>query len=127
LLDTTVGTAVGTALAGLATGTIDLGFEWPAHGWLLILALVAQVFGWLMIGYALPRLPALTTSVLIMLQPVGALLWGALIFAERLSALQGTGVVLVLLGVAAINVKGSTRSTAILAHAKGATGWDRRA
>ncbi len=110
LLDATAGTAVGTAVAGLVTGTIDFTVVWPAHGWLLILAVAAQVFGWLMIGFALPRLPALTTSVLIMVQPVGALIWGNLIFAERLSALQGAGVALVLTGVAAINVWGSVRS-----------------
>jgi drug/metabolite transporter (DMT)-like permease len=111
LLDTTAGTAVGTVAAGVASGTIDFGLTWPAHGWLLLLAILAQVFGWLMIGYALPRLPALTTSVLIMVQPVGALLWGALIFAERLSLVQGAGVLLVLLGVAAVNVRGSTSAT----------------
>ena len=110
LLDTTLGTAAGTLLAGLATGTIDLSFVWPTHRWLLILAVAAQVFGWLMIGYALPRLPALTTSVLIMVQPVGALIWGALIFSERLSALQGVGVGLVLLGVTTINVRGSIKT-----------------
>ena len=112
LLDATAGTAVGTGLAGLATGTIDLSFVWPAHGWLLILAVLAQVFGWLMLGHALPRLPALTTSVLIMVQPIGALIWGALIFSERLSALQGTGVAVILLGVTAINVRGSIRPEA---------------
>lgn len=110
LLDTTAGTAVGTVVAGVATGTVQFGFAWPAHGWLILLAVLAQVFGWLLIGYALPRLPALTTSVLIMVQPVGALLWGALIFAERLSLVQGCGVVLVLLGVAAINARGSTKA-----------------
>jgi drug/metabolite transporter (DMT)-like permease len=109
LLDATAGTAVGSGLAGLAGGTIDHGFVWPAHKWLLILAIAAQVFGWLLIGYALPRLPALTTSVLLMVQPVGALIWGGLIFSERLSALQGAGVGLVLLGVAAINVRGSIK------------------
>lgn len=113
LLDTTVGTAVGTAVAGLATGTIDFGFDWPAHGWLLILAVAAQVFGWLLIGWALPRLPALTTSVLIMMQPVGALIWGALIFSERLSILQGAGVALILLGVTAVNVRGSIRPSSV--------------
>ena len=109
LLDATVGVAVGTGLFGLITGTLDLGFVWPAHGWLMAIALVAQVFGWIMIGYALPRLPALTTSVLIMMQPIGAIIWGALIFSERLSPLQGAGVAIILAGVTAINVRGSVR------------------
>lgn len=109
LLDATVGVAVGTGVFGLVTGTLDLSFVWPAHGWLMALALIAQVFGWIMIGYALPRLPALTTSVLIMMQPIGALIWGALIFSERLSVLQGAGVAIILFGVTAINVRGSVR------------------
>ena len=119
LLDATAGTAVGTGLAGLATGTLDLGFEWPAHGWLMVIAVLAQVFGWLMLGHALPRLPALTTSVLIMMQPIGALIWGALIFSEKLSALQGAGVAVILLGVTAINVRGSVRPPAALARGGG--------
>jgi drug/metabolite transporter (DMT)-like permease len=36
----------------------------PAHGWLVTLALVSQVAGWLLIATALPRLPAVETSVL---------------------------------------------------------------
>jgi drug/metabolite transporter (DMT)-like permease len=118
LLDATAGTAIGTGLAGLITGTIDLSFVWPAHGWLLILAVLAQVFGWILLGYALPRLPALTTSVLLMVQPVGALIWGALIFSERLSSLQGAGVAVILLGVTAINVRGSVRPAAVLAGSR---------
>lgn len=112
LLDATLGVAIGTGLFGLVTGTIDLQILWPAHGWLLILAVVAQVFGWIMIGYALPRLPALTTSVMIMIQPIGALIWGALIFNESLSPLQGAGVVIILAGVTAINLRGSVRPVA---------------
>jgi drug/metabolite transporter (DMT)-like permease len=112
LLDATIGVVIGTGLAGLVTGTLDLRIAWPEHGWLLLLAVLAQVFGWVIIGYALPRLPALTTSVLIMVQPIGALTWGALIFQERLSATQGMGVAVILLGVAAINVLGSIRPAA---------------
>ena len=75
----------------------------------MVLALAAQVFGWMMIGYALPRLPALTTSVLVMMQPLGALIWGGLIFDERLWIVQAGGVILILLGVAVINVRGSIK------------------
>ncbi len=109
LFDVTLGTAAGTLAAGAATGTLEMLPAWPAHGWLLILAVTAQVFGWLMIGYALPRLPALTTSVLILIQPVGALIWGALIYSERLSLIQAGGVLLVLAGVAVTTLLGSVR------------------
>jgi len=47
--------------------------------------------------------------VLIMIQPIGALIWGALVFSERLSPLQGAGVLIILAGVTAINARGSVR------------------
>lgn len=107
LLDATIGVTVG-ALAG---SVFDPGFSltptWPAHGWLLALALVAQVAGWLMISIALPRLPALETSVLLLLQPLCTVLWGFLLFDERLSHAQLAGAGIVLFGVAVLSVRGS--------------------
>ena len=69
---------------------------WPAHGWLLILALTSQVAGWLLIGYALPRLPAVETATIILLQPVLTMIWAVLIFSESPSAIQWVGAALVL-------------------------------
>ena len=82
-------------------------FSWPEHGWLLALALVAQVVGWLLIAAALPRVPALETSVLLLLQPMLTVLWGLLLFSEYLSGLQWAGVVLVLGGVGVLTLRGS--------------------
>lgn len=99
--------AAGAAITALILSPIQGGVTaptWPAHGWLLALALVSQVGGWLAIGYALPRLPAAETSTFILLQPVLTMTWGAIIFAERPSALQLGGAVLVLTGVAAVAV-----------------------
>jgi drug/metabolite transporter (DMT)-like permease len=100
LLDATLGMTAGALLFGLADPGLDLTFHLPAHGWLLALALVVQVFGWLCLAVALPRLPALQTSVLILLQPVGTVAWAWLLFDERLSPTQWLGAALVLLGVA---------------------------
>lgn len=109
LLDATLGAAAGS----LAIGIFDASFEfvpiWPAHGWLLGLALAVQVGGWLMISAALPRLPALETSVLLLLQPMLTVLWAVLIFSEFLSAPQWLGVALVLGGIAALTVRGSVQ------------------
>jgi len=100
LLDATIGTALG-AIAFIA---FDPHFSvvpvWPAHFWLASLALVTQVVGWLFLATALPRLPAIETSTLLLGQPVLAILWGVLIFAEHLSPVQWTGTVVVLCGVA---------------------------
>lgn len=99
LLDSTMGTLVGSLLVA----PFDLHFSLvpvlPAHFWLVVLAVVSQVVGWLLIATALPRLPALETSFLLMAQPVLALVWGVLFFAEDLSAIQWSGAFLILAGV----------------------------
>ena len=53
--------------------------------WLVLLAIGSQVIGWLLIGLALPRLPVVETSVLLLGQPVFTVIWGVLLFDERLS------------------------------------------
>ncbi|MEM9593034.1 MAG: DMT family transporter [Acidobacteriota bacterium] len=107
LLDATAGAAVASLLAGLVEGGLDLVPHWPAHGWLFAVAMVSQVFGWLAITYTLPRLAALETSVLLLLQPLLTVLWGYLLFVERLSATQWAGAALVLAGVGSLSLLGS--------------------
>lgn len=106
LQDATFGAAVGCMLVGL----LDPGFSfvpsWPAHGWLIALALGSQVVGWLLIATALPRLPALETSVLLLLQPVLAVIWGLIIFSELLSIVQWLGVLFVLGGIGVLSLTG---------------------
>ena len=99
LLDATVIGAIGTAVAGLALGGLDLVPRWPAHGWLVTLALNSQVLGWMLISFALPRLPAVVTSVLLLLQPVAAVLLSMVLLDETPSLVQLAGVGLVLIGI----------------------------
>lgn len=100
LLEATAGAGLAALVIGLVGANLEFGFSWPAHGWLLALALAGQVVGWLLIGYALPRLPAVETATIVLLQPALTLLWGYLIFAERPSPLQIVGAIVVLGGVA---------------------------
>ena len=109
LLESTVGLAAGAVLVAPLDARFSLQPSWPAHGWLVALALVSQVFGWLLIVGALSRLPALETSILLLVQPVFALVWGRLLFTERLSALQWLGCGLVLIGVGAMSSGTLTR------------------
>jgi drug/metabolite transporter (DMT)-like permease len=102
LLDATLGVALGALVIAPADARFALTPSLPAHAWLALLALVSQVAGWLLIATALPRLPAVETSVLLLVQPVFALLWGVLFFGERLSALQWLGSAIVLGGVATV-------------------------
>jgi len=96
LFDATAVGAVVSAIIGVAVGDARFVPVWPGAGWLVILALTSQVLGWMLITTSLPRLPAATTSLLLMIQPIGSLFLGALIFSERPSPLQLAGVVLVL-------------------------------
>lgn len=109
LLDATAGTALTAAVIGAFEAGFDLRPGWPAIGWLLVLALLTQVLGWLMISYALPRLAALETSVMLLVQPAAAVLWARLVFGEYLSPVQWAGMVLVLGGILAISLAARRR------------------
>jgi drug/metabolite transporter (DMT)-like permease len=106
LLEATVGTAIGALLSAGFDPQFTLAVSRQAHLWLLALALVSQVMGWLLIATALPRLPAVETSVLLLVQPVFAIAWGVMFFAERLSSVQWVGSAIVLAGVAVFSMSG---------------------
>ena len=99
LFHATLSSALFSGLFGLLTGSADWGLEWPGHGWLVALALTAQVLGWLLISSSLPRLPAAVTSVVLLLQPVGAMVLAAVVVNERPSLAQLAGAIAILAGV----------------------------
>ena len=107
LLDISVGGVITMLVIGAFGSGIDFAFSWPSTGWLLALALGPQVVAWLLIGYALPRLPASETATIVLLQPALTLVWGALIFAERPSPTQIAGAIVVMVGVALVAMSGS--------------------
>jgi drug/metabolite transporter (DMT)-like permease len=102
LFDATVVATVAAVIAGFAVGEADLVPSWPAHGWLITLALTSQVLGWLLIAVSLPRLPAALTSVTLTIQPVGSVLLGVVLLGEDPSALQLAGVACILAGLLSI-------------------------
>jgi drug/metabolite transporter (DMT)-like permease len=99
LFDATLVAALSALAIGAVVGDLDLVPSWPAHGWLVTLALTSQVLGWLLISASLPRLPAALTSILLTIQPVGSVLLGVIIFSEHPSALQLVGVAAILTGL----------------------------
>lgn len=96
LAEMTASATLVAALLGVLLGDARFVPVWPGAGWLALLAVSSQVVGWLAISRSLPRLPAASTSLLLMIQPVGSLFLGALIFGESPSGLQLGGVVLLL-------------------------------
>jgi drug/metabolite transporter (DMT)-like permease len=93
-------TAVCALVFGAAIGDIDLTPPLPAVGYLLALGVLSQSVGYLVIQASLPRLPAVITSVLLLVQPVTTLLLGALLLAELPSPFQLLGVMFVVGGIA---------------------------
>jgi len=116
-LDATAGAALGLLVLGLlplssiAIEPMELQPTWPGHGWLIVLALLCQVAGWLAIAHALPRLPAAHTSFAVLLQPVLTLVWGYVILhQEGHSQNQAIGIFLVLAAIIAVTLYGSASS-----------------
>jgi drug/metabolite transporter (DMT)-like permease len=99
LADATFTSAILCALGGLALGRLDPLPGAESQAWLITLALTSQVLGWLLISVSLPRLPAALTSVILTLQPVGSVLLGVVLLGEEPSAVQVSGVAVVVAGV----------------------------
>jgi drug/metabolite transporter (DMT)-like permease len=99
LFHATAVSALAAALFGVATGTLAAPSDAASHGWLVALALAAQVAGWLLISISLPRLPAAVTSVILLLQPVGAMILAKFVLEEQPSVVQLAGAALILAGV----------------------------
>ena len=99
LFDATAAAAAVSVVAGLALGELDPVPPARSQLWLVVLALSAQVLGWLLISVSLPRLPAAMTSVIITLQPVGSVVFAIGLLDEAPSVLQLSGVGLVLAGI----------------------------
>jgi drug/metabolite transporter (DMT)-like permease len=105
LFDATLSATIVSLAIGLPLGEINLVPSWPAHGYLIALAVSSQVVGWLLISVSLPRLPAALTSVVLTLQPVGAVVLAVLLVAETPSPIQLLGATAILAGLLLATVR----------------------
>jgi drug/metabolite transporter (DMT)-like permease len=112
LFDATLSSAVFSALGGVIVGDLDWTPGVESTAWLVLLALSSQVLGWLLISVSLPRLPAVLTSILLMLQPVCTVFLGAILLSESPSAVQLLGVCVVIAGVAGATIRPRERAPA---------------
>ena len=69
--------------------------------WLAALGITSQSAGYLLISISLPRLPAIITSVILLVQPVMSMGLAIVLLGEAPSATQLLGVGLVIGGIAA--------------------------
>jgi len=113
--EATAGATAGTLLFGVAFGGLRLAVPWPSLGWLLLLAAVVQIAGWLLITSSLPGLPAALSSMLLLLQPALALVLAAIILHQRPTAVQLVGAAIACGGVVAAAVtQGEDKGHAII-------------
>jgi drug/metabolite transporter (DMT)-like permease len=99
LFDATAGATIGAVLFGLVFGGLQLAVSWQALGWLVLLALVVQVAGWLLITASLPGLPAALSSLLLLLQPALALVLAGAVLDRWPTPIQMTGAAITCAGV----------------------------
>jgi drug/metabolite transporter (DMT)-like permease len=99
LFDATAGAAIGAVVIGLGSGGLQLAIPWRSLGWLVSLVVLCGIVGWLLIMSSLPHLPAAVSSLLLLLEPAGALILAAIVLGQRVSLIQIGGAVLVCGGV----------------------------
>jgi drug/metabolite transporter (DMT)-like permease len=100
----TVVTALVSGGAGVVGGDLDPTPAAASLGWLFLLGLTSQALGYLMISISLPRLPAIITSIILLVQPVLSVGLGIVLLDERPSAAQLLGVAFVIGGIAIATV-----------------------
>jgi drug/metabolite transporter (DMT)-like permease len=100
----TMATVVVSGAAGLVIGDLDLAPPLASLAWLAVLGVTSQSIGYLCISLALPRLPAVVTSIILLVQPVLTVGLSVVLLAERPSVAQLLGVALVIGGIAVATV-----------------------
>lgn len=83
-------------------GGLDLTPGWAAVGWLVAVTVTGQLLGWLLVARLSSKVASETSSVLLLLTPVGALVLGMVVLGERPSVLQLVGCGLVVAGAYAV-------------------------
>jgi drug/metabolite transporter (DMT)-like permease len=97
LWSTVVAVPVSSACAIALGESWDLGVG--QHAWLALLGVAVQACGWLLIARSLSSFSAVAVSVLLLLQPALAAVWGVAFLNETLLAIQVAGIAIVLVGV----------------------------
>lgn len=102
VVDLALVSLISAALLGVgATAAGDsLALSWSRDlGILLAYALVAQVFGWLLIAHSLAQVPASRVGLILLLQPLLAFVWDVMFFSRSITPTELTGAALTLLGI----------------------------
>lgn len=87
------------AYSGLVTHETLLVWEGDNHLIMMVTAFLCQTFGWYLINRNITEIAAHEGSLLLMLQPLLATVWGCVFFSEAFNAAMLVGIVLTLTGI----------------------------
>ncbi|MBI5847918.1 MAG: DMT family transporter [Nitrospirae bacterium] len=79
-----------------------------SHGIMMVTAFMCQTLGWYLINNSITRIPAHEGSLLLMLQPLLATVWGCVFFLEPLGTIQVLGIILTLVGIIVYQLRGAS-------------------
>lgn len=113
LFEMTLSSTVAAGAIGVALGQLREVPGPSAQAWLILLALGSQVAGWLLITWALPRVAAGATALVLTLQPAGSVILAMIILGEKPSALQLLGVLAVVVAVPLGTIRSGKRLPAV--------------
>lgn len=95
--------AYGSLLVLLPAALLVEGFKMPVtfNDWwpLIALALFSQIFGQGGLSFCLGRIKPIIASILVLMQPVISAIYALILFAERLTLLEISGIAIILAGV----------------------------
>jgi drug/metabolite transporter (DMT)-like permease len=101
----TTGAAVTFGIAGLATGSLDTGFEAEGWLWLGLISLVSTTSAIVLFFAGLQRVGPSATSILSTFEPLVTVILAFLVFGEALTAVQLAGGALVLAAVLVLHIR----------------------
>ncbi len=84
-----------------------------SHAIMMGTAFVCQTLGWYLINNSITEIPAHEGSLLLMLQPLLATVWGCIFFLEPLGAVQVLGIILTLAGIIIYQLRYSSRTSGV--------------
>ena len=80
-------------------------FDVRSHVIMLITAFFCQTLGWYLINNNITKIPAHEGSLLLILQPVLATVWGCILFSEPLGIIQILGIFITIAGITVYQVR----------------------
>jgi len=84
-----------------------------SHVIMMVTAFMCQTLGWYLINNSITEIPAHEGSLLLMLQPLLATVWGCIFFFEPLGAVQVLGIILTLAGIIIYQLRYASKTSGV--------------